>query len=128
MCVIVVPGYEIVDIKLPKFVIVVILQVETGLKAAAPEDHEAGLSTRVAGEDSCATEALLDFFFFFSWSTVEGSEGAKGNSISATEGGEEATGEAGGKGSIRSDEGSDPNRAPEEDEADSLDIFSKKKR
>ena len=45
-----------------------------GLEAAAQEDCEAGLSAKVTGEDGRATEAFLDlfFFFFFSYSTVEG--------------------------------------------------------
>ena len=69
------------------------------------------------------TEAFLGLFFFFSYCTVEGSEGAEEDSISASEGRGEAIGEASSDGSERLDGGLDLNRAPEE-EVDSSDISS----
>ena len=100
-----------------------------GLEATAPEDCEAGLSAKVTGEDGRATEAFLGhFFFFFSCSTVEGGGRAEENSISASRGDGEATGEAGGVGFERSDEGADPNRALEEEDAHSSNIFLKRKK
>ena len=72
------------------------------------------------------TEAFLGPFFF-SYSTVNGGGGAEEDSISASEGAGVANGEPLGDGSERSDEGSDPNRTPEEDEADLSDMFSEKK-
>ena len=106
---------------------------ETSLKVMALENRKAGLSTRFVEKDGHAVEALLNFFFFFflfffffffffSCSTVESGEEAKENPISTAEGSEEA----GDEGSVRSDEGSDPNRAPEEDEPDSSDISLKR--
>ena len=101
---------------------------KSGLEAAAPEDREAGLSVKIIREDGRATEAVLGIFFFFCCSTVEGDGGAKEDSISASIGGGEATGEAGGVGSEFSDEVADPNRALEEEDADSSDIFLKRKK
>ena len=101
---------------------------ETGLKEAATETREAGFSTRFVGDAGWATKVFLSlFFFFFSCSTVEGGGGAEEDSISTSEGGREANGEAGGEGSERSNEGADPNQAPEEDEVDSSDISLKRK-
>ena len=99
---------------------------KTRLEAAAPEDWEVRSPTRVAGEKGRVKEAFLDFFFFFSCSTVEDGGRITGDHISAAEDGEEATGEDGDN-FEHSDEGSDQNRAPEEDELDSSDIFLKRK-
>ena len=101
---------------------------ESSLEVAALEDCEAGLFVKIIGEDGRATKAFLGIFFFFSYSTVEGDERAKEDSIAASVGGGEATGEVGGVGSERSDEGADPNRAPEEEDIDSSDIFLKRKK
>ena len=89
------------------------------LEAAAPESHEAGLSAKVTGEDDRATEALFGLFFIFSFSTIEGGRGSEKDTISASEGGGEATGKVLGDGSESSDGGLDPNQTPKEDDADS---------
>ena len=80
-----------------------------GLEAVVPEDHDAKPLATVVGEGTGAAEVFFAtlFFFFVPFSIVGGG------------GGEGTTGEAGGVGSECSDEGVDPNRAPDEDDVES---------
>ena len=83
--------------------------------AATPEDHEPRPLVDGTAEEVGAAEVFFAFppsFFFVPIA-------AAGASV-----GEGATGEAGGKGSERSDEGADPNRAPEENDIELSDMFS----
>ena len=99
-----------------------------GRKATTLESHEAWLPSGIFGGVRRTIEAFLGLFIFFSCPTIRGGGGADEDSISASEGDREATSEAVGVGSECSDGGTDPNRTPDEDEADSLDIFLKKKK
>ena len=86
------------------------------LEATVPNDRDVGPPATVAKEGTGAAGVFFaaPFFFFVPVSTTEGG------------GGKGATSEVGGKGSECSDEGLDPNQAPDEDDVDSPDFFSKK--
>ena len=72
-----------------------------------------------AADEVGVVEVFFTFppFFFFAPATAAGAGGGEGT-----------TGEAGGEGSERSNEGVDPNRAPKEDNVELTDIFSEKRR
>ena len=81
----------------------------SGHEVTAPDSYEAWLPSGLLEGVGRATEAFFGLFFFFSFSTVEGGGGAEEDTISASEGGGEAIGEAMGDGSKCLDEGLDPN-------------------
>ena len=87
--------------------------------AGAPKDREPRLLAGGAADEVGAIEVFFAFlsFFFFVPATAVGAGGGEG-----------AAGEAGGEGSERSDEGADPNRAPEKDDVEWSDILSEKRR
>ena len=99
---------------------------EYGREAMTPESREAWLPSGLIEGVDRATESFLGLFFF-SCSTVEGCGWAEEDSVFTSKGIGEANDEALGDGSKRSYEGSDPNQTPEEDKADSSDMFSEKK-